>query len=146
MHCIATLGVMEVKRDSFSDIANYLSHGTYPAGADEATKSSLRKRSKFFTMERGHLHYVGGKVKKNPTLVIQSVDEQQRLIKTIHDTAHLGRDKALSQLTKRYCWPDMYKVCQYVSRYKLGCDYIVFILVNGRYDRVISVSDRTRRI
>ena len=41
VHCIATLGVMEVKRDSFSDIANYLSHGTYPAGADEATKSSL---------------------------------------------------------------------------------------------------------
>ena len=34
MHCIATLGVMEVKRDSFSDIANYLSHGTYPAGAN----------------------------------------------------------------------------------------------------------------
>ena len=33
MHCIATLGVMEVKRDS-SDIANYLSHGTYPAGAN----------------------------------------------------------------------------------------------------------------
>ena len=31
MHCIATLGVME---DSFSDIANYLSHGTYPAGAN----------------------------------------------------------------------------------------------------------------
>ena len=92
----------------------------------------------------GHLHYVGGKVKKNPTLVIQSVE---RLIKTIHDTAHLGRDKALSQLTKRYYWPDMYKqVCEYVSRYKLGCDYIVFILVNGRYDRVISVSDRTRRI
>ena len=108
---------MEVKRDSFSDIANYLSHGTYPAGADEATKSSLRKRSKFFTMEGGHLHYVGGKVKQNPRLVVQSMDEQQRLIKTIHDTAHIGRDKVLSQLTKRYYWPDMYKqVCEYVSR------------------------------
>ena len=60
----------------------------------------IRKRSKFDTMEGGHLHYVGGKVKKNPTLVIQSVDEQQRLIKTIHDTAHLGRDKCQRQNQK----------------------------------------------
>ena len=35
-------------RNSFSDIATYLSCGTYPADATEATKSSLHKRSKFF--------------------------------------------------------------------------------------------------
>ena len=103
-------------RCSYSDIANYLSTGTYPVGADKATKSSLRKRSKFFIMEGGHLHYVSGKVKKKPRLVVLSVDEQQRLIKTIHDTAHLVRDKTLSQLSERYYWPDMYKqVCAYVS-------------------------------
>ena len=55
MHCIATLGVME---DSFSDIANYLSHGTYPAGADEATKSSVRKRSKLSNSLHALTHLV----------------------------------------------------------------------------------------
>ena len=111
--------------DVFSDIANYLSRGTYPADANKATKSSLRKRSKFFTMEGGHLHYVSGKVNKYPRLVVQSVDEQQRLIKTIHDTAYLGRDKTLSQLNERYYWPDMYKqVCAYVSRHNDATTYI----------------------
>lgn len=107
---------------SYSDIANYLSSGIYPAGANKATKSGLRKRSKFFTMEGGHLHYIGGKVKKKPRLVVQSVVEQQRLIRAIHDTAHLGRDKTLSQLNERYYWSDMYKqVCAYVSRHNEAC-------------------------
>lgn len=47
-------------------------------------------------------HYVGGKIKKNPRLVVQSVDEQQCLVKTIHDTAHLERDKTLSLLTEHW--------------------------------------------
>lgn len=86
----SSVGEMEIEietsidaRYSFSDIANYLSRGTYPADANKATKSSLLKRSKFFTMESGHLHYVGGKVKKKPRLFVQSVDEQQRPIKTM---------------------------------------------------------------
>ena len=128
MDASSTVATMEVELDtdttsdsvderySFCEIANYLLYGTYPAGANKAAKSGLRKRSKFFSMEGGHLHYVGGKIKKNPRLVVQSVDEQQRLVKTIHDTAHLGRDKTLSQLNERYYWPDMYKqVCAYVS-------------------------------
>ena len=102
-------------RYKYSDVANYLSSGIYPAGANKATKSGLRKRSKVFTVEDGHLHYISGKVKKKPRLVVQSVDEQQRLSKTIHDTAHLGRDKTLSQLNERYYWSDMYKqVCAYI--------------------------------
>ena len=106
-------------RYSYSDIAKYLSSGIiYPAGANKATKSGLCKQSKFFTVEGGHLHYIGGKVKKKHRLVMQSVDEQQHLIKTIHDTAQLGRDKTLSQLNERYYWPNMYKqVCAYVSRH-----------------------------
>ena len=103
-------------RYSLFDITNYLSSGTYPTNADKATKCSLRKRSKFFIVEGGHLHYVGGKFKKSPRLVVQNRDEQQRLIKTVHDMAHLGRDKTLSQLSEHYYWPDMYKqVCTYVS-------------------------------
>ena len=40
-----------------------------------------------------------------------------RLIQTVHDTAHLGRDKTLSQLSERYYWQEMYnQVCSYVSQ------------------------------
>ena len=67
-------------------------------------------------MDAGLLHYIGGKVKQRPRLVVQSEREQLRLIKTIHDTAHLGRDKTLSQLNEQYYRPEMYnQVCSYVS-------------------------------
>ena len=101
---------------SFVDISNYLTSSVYPVGADKASKRSLRKRAEYFTMDAGLLHYIGGKVKQRPRLVVQSEGEQLRLIKTIHDTAHLGRDKTLSLLNERYYWPEMYnQVCSYVS-------------------------------
>ena len=101
---------------TYDDVAAYLTSGTYPPGADKALKRSLRKRSAYFTMDAGHLHYIGGKGKHRPRLVVQSEEEQLRLIRTTHDTAHLGRDKTLSQLNERYYWPDMYnQICAYVS-------------------------------
>ena len=101
---------------TYSDIATYLTSGTYPVDADRALKRSLRKRCAYFTMDAGHLHYIGGKVKQRPRLVVQSEEEQLRLIQTTHDTAHFGRDKTLSQLSERYYWPEMYsQVCTYVS-------------------------------
>jgi hypothetical protein len=70
----------------------------------------------YFSPWMGHLMYIGGKVKKSPRLVVESEEEQVKLVKTVHDAAHLGRDKILSQLNERYYWPDMYKhVCDYVS-------------------------------
>lgn len=103
---------------SDSAITNYLKSGAYPGGVDKVYKSGLRKRSKFFVLEGGHLHYVGGKDKRTPRLVVQSEQEQQRLVKITHDAAHLGRDKVLSQLNERYYWPAMYsQVCEYVSLY-----------------------------
>ena len=51
-----------------------------------------------------------------PRLVVSEKKEQLRLIQNVHDQAHLGRDKTLSQLNKRYYWPEMYKqICTYVS-------------------------------
>ena len=41
---------------------------------------------------------IGGKVKKTPRLVVEGEQEQMNLIRTIHDVAHLGKDKILSQL------------------------------------------------
>ena len=57
---------------SLVDITNYLKSGVYPAGADKASKRSLRKRAAYFTMDAGLLHYIGGKVKQRPRLVVQS--------------------------------------------------------------------------
>lgn len=112
--CATTTG--EEDGCNYSHIISYLTGGAYPNGADKAMKNSIRKRSKFFVMEAGHLHYVGGKLKKKPRLVVQDLAEQQRLIETTHNTAHFGRDKTLSVLNERYYWPDMYKqICAYVS-------------------------------
>lgn len=102
---------------SFATIRDYLTSGVYPEGFDKPAKHGLRKRSKFFVVDAGHLHYIGGKVKKKPRLVVENEDDQVKLIKEIHEAAHLGRDKILSQLNERYYWPEMYKqVCAYVSK------------------------------
>ena len=101
------------------EIYEYLAHKTYPMHADKVYKHGLRKRSKFFMHEGGRLFYVGGEKRKEnekPRLVVESADERMRIIVSIHNQAHLGRDKTLSEIASRYYWPQMYNdVCSYVS-------------------------------
>ena len=47
----------------------YLTGGVYPDGYDKKSKQGLRKKSKYFILDGGHLMYIGGKVKKTPRLV-----------------------------------------------------------------------------
>ena len=94
----------------------YLQSGCYPQDASKNVKHGLRKRAKYFVLQGGHLHYIGGEKKMKPRLVVSEEKEQLRLIQNVHDQAHLGRDKTLSQLNERYYWPEMYKqICTYVS-------------------------------
>ena len=104
---------------AFSELYEYLDHKTYPAHADKLYKHGLRKRSKFFMHEGGRLFFIGGEKRKEnekPRLVVESADERRRIIISIHDQAHLGRDKMLSEITSRYYWPEMYNdICSHVS-------------------------------
>ncbi len=87
--------------NAYAAITAYLESGSYPPSADKKEKHGLRKRAKYFIVEGSHLHYIGGKT-KCPRLVISDVKEQVKLVQNIHDQAHVGRDKTLSQLNERY--------------------------------------------
>ena len=84
---------------TFSEIYDYVVHKTYPSHADKLYKHGLRKRSKFFIADGGRLYYIGGKGSQKPRLVVESAEERRRIIGNIHDQAHLGRDKTLSEIT-----------------------------------------------
>ncbi len=70
---------------SYTAIKEYLRAVVYPDGYDKQSKHGLRKRSKYFTLEGGHLMYIGGRAKKTPRLVIEGEQEQINLIRAIHD-------------------------------------------------------------
>ena len=112
---------MKVEEDAakakytFSKIYDYTVHKTYPSHADKLYKHGLTKRSKFFTEDGGCLYYIGGKGSEKPRLVVESAEERKKIIGSIHNQAHLGRDKT-SEITARYYWPEMYNdVTSYVS-------------------------------
>ena len=74
----------------------------YPDNADKQYKNGLRKSSKNFVTDAGRLFYVGGSGKEKSCLVVENVEERKRIISSIHDLAHLGRDKTLSEITEQY--------------------------------------------
>ena len=109
---------------TYSEIFNYIVHDQFPGAYCKKSKHQLRKRAKFFKHNAGRLYYVGGRKdlstgtgqgKLMRLFVIDKV-ERKRIISTIHDKAHFGRDKTIAQINNKYYWPDMYKeVCAYVS-------------------------------
>ena len=110
---------------TFSELYDYLSRREYPPDASKQyiyitsyISSELEKRSKYFITDEGRLYYIGGQKKSTttPRLVVETVEERDRIVKSVHDQAHLGRDKMLSAVSAKYYWPNMYnEICEYVS-------------------------------
>ena len=92
---------VEELRYGKSEIYDYAVHKTYPS-ADKVHKHGLRKRSKFFTADRGRLYYIGRKGSEKPCLVVESAEER-RIIGNIHDLAHQGRDKRPYVTLELFC-------------------------------------------
>ena len=54
-----TNGDQQEGRFTYGEIHKYLHSQSYPLGFSKADKLALRKRSKFFTLKDGQLHYTG---------------------------------------------------------------------------------------
>ena len=46
--------------------------------------------------------------------MVETVEERDRIVESIHDQAHLGRDKTLSAVSAKYYWSNN-EICEYVS-------------------------------
>ena len=79
----------------------------YPSDVSKEYKRGLRKRAAFFSVEAGQLYNVGGKTKQRPRMVIEKEEDQLKMVKTVHEEGHLGRDKTLAQISDRYYWPEL---------------------------------------
>ena len=85
---------------SYSEVHTYLTSGEYPPDCDKNYKRSLRRKAANFKVEEGRLYYNIGNQEKRPgvkqptdvrKIVMESEEEQRRIIRLIHDEAHLGK-------------------------------------------------------
>ena len=71
--------------------------------ADESTLS-IEKISKYFIKSEGRLYYIGGQKNSTttPRLVVETVEERDRIVESVHDQAYLGRNKMLSAVSAKH--------------------------------------------
>ena len=89
----------EDSKFSYGEVHTYLTSGEYPPDCDKNYKRSLRRKAANFKVEEGRLYYIGNQEKrpgvKQPTgvkrIVVESEEEQMRIIRLTHDEAHLGK-------------------------------------------------------
>ena len=80
-------------------VYTYRTTGEYPPDSDKNYKRSLRRKAGNFRVEDGRLYYIGNQEKRSgkapPTdvkrMVVETEEEQRRIIKLIHEEAHLGK-------------------------------------------------------
>ena len=89
----------EDSKFSYGEVHTYLTLGEYPPDVDKNYERSLRRKAANFRVEDGRLYYIGNQERrpgmKQPTdvrrTVVESEEEQRRIIRLIHDEAHLGK-------------------------------------------------------
>ena len=97
--CSWEAGMAQDSKFSYSEVHNYLTCGEYPPECDRNYKRSLRRKAANFKLEGERLLYIGNQEKrpgvKLPTgvrrIVVESAEEQRRIVRLIHDEAHLGK-------------------------------------------------------
>lgn len=100
----------EDSKFSYSEVHTYLTSGEYPPDCDKNYKRSLRRKAANFKVEEGRLYYIGNQEKrpgvKQPTdvrrIAVESEEEQKRIIRLIHDEAHLGKRMCDTNVTFEY--------------------------------------------
>ena len=97
-HSNPTIEMAESKF-TYSEVHTYITSGLYPEDSDSNYKRSLRRKAANFKVEDGKLYYIGNQEKRPGTkakspkdrrLVVESEEEQKRIIRLIHEEAHLG--------------------------------------------------------
>ena len=90
----------EESKFTFDEVHTYLTSGEYPPDCDKNYKRSLRRKAANFKEEEGRLYYIGNQEKRPRVkdsdsndvrrIVVESDEEQRRIIRLVHDEAHLG--------------------------------------------------------
>ena len=82
---------------SYSEVFEYIKFGRYPPESTSKYKRSLRRKANNFRVHEGRLYYIGNQetrkqksAKSVQRLVIETEEEQQRLISAVHEDGHLG--------------------------------------------------------
>ena len=91
--------MMAESKFKYSEVHTYITSGEYPPDSDSNYKRSLRRKAGNFRVEEGRLYYIGNQERrpgvKPPTgvlrMVVETEEEQKRIIKLIHEEAHLGK-------------------------------------------------------
>ena len=84
---------------TYSEVHTYITSGQYPPDSDSNYKRSLRRKAANFKVEDGRLYYIGNQERKHGVkpstdvlrMVVETEEEQNRIIKVIHEEAHLGK-------------------------------------------------------
>lgn len=84
----------------FENIKFYLLTGMYPDIADtRIERARIRSRSRSYYIENGILMF-----KRNNTIVVSDINEQNRITEEIHNKSHNGINKVQRKVSEKYFW------------------------------------------
>jgi hypothetical protein len=99
--------------DEKMKLVAFLREGLYPAGFTKDQKNSFRRRANHFTVLGDDLCF------KSHNVLLKVVFEFEtelvnHIIKTEHETAHIGMNKMIDLINRKYYGITSAKICEYV--------------------------------